>query len=241
MSWEVSSLDGVLRRSEDFTPKELFQPGRHGPVQTITVVAVRGGVVVFYRELGAERVINPPPPLPADAGDVSHFTAWIEQDGRRQALAGEVHLKKAPFVIVFEGSHVLAYSVAASLDATALAGKASEADLDEVFNPAGVGAEGERDHELFVNPPKDASPVALTVHRWFDNVEGHHRFASFVVGAGGVATARRDISELLIAHGGPTISIDQWDGRPIYLLVTARPPTADRPHEDPKAAVLLFQ
>jgi hypothetical protein len=239
--WNLSSLDGVLRRSEDFKPKELLQPGRHGPVLMIDVVAIKSGVAIVYRELGAERVIAPPPPLPADAGDISHFRAFIEQDGRPQPLAGEVHLKKAPFVIVLEGSHVLSYAVAASLDPKAFAGGTNEADLEAVFNPFGVGAEGERDHDLFVNPPKDASPVALTVHSWFGENAGNHRFASFEIDAGGVATARRDIDELFIAHGGPSIPLNRWDGRPIYLLVTARPPTADRPHKDPKAAVLVFQ
>lgn len=241
VSWEVAALDGVLRRTEDYKPKELFQPGRHGSVQTVTVVAFKGGVVVLYRELGRERIIDPPPPLPADAGDVSHFSAWIEQDGRRQPLSGEIHLQKAPFAIIFEGSHVLSYSVAASLDPTALAGKNSEEDLEAVFNPFGVGAEGERDHNLFVNPPKGDSPLAMTVHNWFDSDTGHHRFASFVIGPDGVATARREISDLFVAHGGPSIPMDHWDGRPIYLLITARPPTADHPHKDPKAAVLEFQ
>ena len=239
--WNLSSLDGVLRRSEDYKPKELLQPGRHGPALTINVAAIKNGVVILYRELGTERIVAPPPPLPADAGDVSHFRAWIEQDGRRQPLAGEIHLKKAPFVVVFEGSHVLTYSVAASLDPKALAGRTSEEDLENVFNPFGVGAEGEREHILFVNPPKDASPVALTVHSWFDENAGHHRFASYEMGPGGVATARREVSEILIAHGGHSIPIERWDGRPIYLLVTARPPTADHPHKDPKGAVLDFQ
>ena len=137
--------------------------------------------------------------------------------------------------------YVLTYSVAASLDPTALAGRTSEEDLENVFNPFGVGAEGEREHILFVNPPNDASPVALTVHSWFDENAGHHRFASYEMGPGGVATARREVSEILIAHGGHSIPIERWDGRPIYLLVTARPPTADHPHKDPKGAVLDFQ
>ena len=241
--WNLSALDGVLRRSEDYKPRELFQPGRHGPLQTISVIGDQGRVVVAYRELGADRVIPPPPPLPADAGDVAHFKAWIEQDGRRQPLAGEVHLKKAPFVIVFEGSHVFSYSVAASLDPAALAGRTSEVDLEGVFNPLNVGAEGDRDHDLVVNPSQDGAPRPrpLTVHSWFEGEAGHQRFTSFAKGADGVATARRDITDLFIAHSGHDTPVATWDGRTIYLLVTACPPIAGRPLRDPKTAVLVFQ
>jgi len=241
VTWNVSTLDGVLRRSEDYAPKELFQPGRHGPSLTIQVVAVQNGVAVAYRELGTERIIAPPPPLPPDAGDVTRFKAWVEQDGRHQPLAGQVHLKKAPFVIVLEGSHVLSYSVASSVDPAAFAGKTSQADLEAVFSPLSVGAEGERDHDLVVNLPMTDARSRLTVHSWFDGLAGRHRFTGYVVDAKGVATARREVDDFFVKPSRQSVPLDQWDGRPVYLLITGRPPMAGFPHEDPKAAELVFE
>lgn len=247
-TWDLLETDHGLQSTAQFTPGQAAQLTLSDPTVGITAVhSQSGGFVVLRYTEDTVLMAPPPPPLPADAGDVTHFKAWIEQDGRRVPLTGEIHLQRRPFTVVFSGSHVLGYSIISSLDQGALAGKTTEADLQELFNRFGVGAEGDRDTILVVNPPGDPPTHVLTNQFWSERDAGQpQRFQAYTVDASGVATARRDIDTILVkrlSREAPATSptpIGQWSGDRIFILVVGRPPLKDQPHVDAKFAVIVF-
>ena len=247
-TWDLLATDHGLQSTAQFTPGQAAQLTLSSPTVAVAAVhAQTGGYVILRFTEDTVLMAPPPPPLPADAGDVTHFRAWIEQDGRHFPLTGEIHLQRRPFTVVFSGSHVLDYSIVSSLDQSGLAGKTTETDFQELFNRFGVGAEGDRDTMLFVNAPGDPPTHVLTNQFWTERNAGQpQRFQSYTVDSSGVATARRNIDTILVkmtnfeAPALPPTPISQWSGGRISILVTGRPPIKDQPHVDAKYAVIVF-
>jgi hypothetical protein len=241
-TWDLFAIDGGLQPLGQFTEGQWAQLSLSYPTVTILVQRIKDqGVILHYTE-DPVLTASPPQPLAADAGDVRHFKAWIEQDGRRVPFAGQVHLKKRPFSIVLRGSHALAYSIVSSTDKRAIPGKPSEADFQDLFDRFAVGAEAERDTVLFVNQPHDAAPYVRVNQMWEESeADNRHQFQSYKIDSGGVATARRDIDRVLYDDGhGPAVPISRWSHGPIYVLVTGDPAIEGFPHVDPKYAELVF-
>jgi hypothetical protein len=245
-SWEVAATADGYKSFSQLTPGQSAQLSAQYPVVNVSANRLDGGVTLVFTE-DTILMAPPPAPLPADAGDITHFKAWIEQDGKSIPLQGQIHLKKRPFTIVFKGSHVLDYSVIGSLGEQALVGKTSEADFAELFNRFGVGAEADHDTSLVVNRSDVPESHVLTNQVWKDSDADHaHRFESYIVSADGRATARRLIDQIFIPRLNrkepyqPATPISQWTGDRIYLLIVGRPPVAGLPHVDPKYAVIRF-
>jgi hypothetical protein len=239
-TWDMFAIGGGFQALSHFTDGQSAQLSLDHPMVNVMLLPLEGHAVIVQYTEDTVLTGSAPGPLAADAGDVMHFRAWIEQDGQHIPLAGEVHLKKRPFSIVLRGSHALNYSIVSSVDKRAIPGKPSEADFQDLFNRFAVGAEPDRDTELFVNQPYDSAPYVRINQIWEESEADHlHRFQSYTIDAAGVATARHDIDRVLYDHG-PAVPISQWSRGPIYILITGDPVIAGFPHVDPKYAELVF-
>jgi hypothetical protein len=153
----------------------------------------------------------------------------LEQDGTSAPLVGTMHLRKAPFRIVFTGPANYGYAVI-----TALAPEEFPATLDDrsmatLIRPTNVLIEkGDRsDVSLHVNLPGLIGRDEGSAQLWYEDVANRDfRFQSYLRQPGERAIAVRSISELCTGEGAA------WRCQPLdatriprlYVIIAGVPP-----------------
>jgi hypothetical protein len=239
-AWNLIPVDGKLKPLKAIPAAQFSSVSLKAPLVTVVVTPVTSGNgAVFIYEENWKIVAEPAKPLASGAGDVRHFAAFIEQDGRRVPLKGVVHLKKRPFAFSFTGSKVLGYSVLAALDAHALKPKPTEAQLEELFSRFAVVAEPEGSTFLSINADLPKADMSLANHLWAEDPDNKiHLLALSQPGPKNTVTATHRIDRVMVNR--TEIPMEQWSGKHLYVLVSGRPPLDGAPHVDPKYAELIF-
>jgi hypothetical protein len=179
--------------------------------------------------------------------------AFVEQDGRRTALQGEVHLKKKPFQLVFEGPASDQYFVLAAVDLKELEGRMArqieDAKADKgsasLFSFAFVAAVDTATADanyLVVNNKGVLGIDQFTTQIWMDDKEAHCFQTLTKIGRNRVR-ATRPINTLLLNQGFRKDNLEiptaELPGSAIHALL-GRVHEKDRGVEDLSLVTLVF-
>ncbi|MBV9571072.1 MAG: hypothetical protein JO056_07520 [Alphaproteobacteria bacterium] len=201
---------------------------------------MRAAIALLLLAIGLLAAAERTAATPADG-----WTVAIEQDGNTIPFAGDVHLKRKPFTFVFTGPSAMGYVVVASREQADLATRTSSSHIAKIVSPYGIYAQANGSQTLIVNGPGQIAAGTNGAHDWYkeDDVEVDS-FQSFTIAPDGTATARRDVSKIMIgadkSEQRKTSDIAAYDGGPIYVIVTGNPPVGHMSHLTPRFAALIF-
>ena len=162
--------------------------------------------------------------------------AFVEQDGRSTALEGEVHLKRKPFQLVFEGAASDQYVLVAAYDIDELqdrltrqrddakAGKDSPSVFGGAFMAA-VDTDPTKADYLIVNDRGLFGIDQFTTQHWLDDKQGHC-FQTLIKIGGARVRASRQINTILVNRGfrkdGLEVRTSEMSSGVVYMFVGRR-------------------
>lgn len=184
--------------------------------------------------------------LAADvAAGADTWQVRIEQEGKTLAFSREVHLKKAPFVFIFEGPRSYAYAVTASVTKADLENLRTPDQIDAVIRGTNLMGEADdgSDRTLGVNNTGAIRAEDNVAQQWYNDAEDmKHSFQSVVL-KGDTATSRRQIEDVMLYTNFRTneeMKIRDLKIREVHVLITGLPPVGRMAHVEPKFASLVF-
>lgn len=183
----------------------------------------------------------------AQAAKDEGWSVWVEQDGNKLPFQNEVHLKKKPFTLVFQGKKGFSYCLTGAVTESDLAGRKTKEQVAPILNPGLIIAE-KRNGEGTLLAVNNAGAIAAeesVAQNWSLDESSHSNdFQQYSVNAGAIATARRDVGRIFFNTNFDVrgnLPVADFPKNKIYVLISRVTEDGELEDAAPKLASIAFE